>query len=107
MIFRGIHAKSLGVAEPVGNGGGHEADPPLRLLNLRVDKRLRGGDGEGPEEVGEEGGVEVAEPEEGDLKRGASRVWGEELGGIAASGEVEGMVVGLEVGEESGGVGGQ
>ncbi|ONK78819.1 uncharacterized protein A4U43_C02F22760 [Asparagus officinalis] len=83
-----VHAKSLGVEEHVDDGRGHEADPPLQLLDLGDDEGLvgggGGGDGEGPEEVGEEGGVEVVEPKEGDLKRGAPGEWGEELGGVMA-----------------------
>ncbi|ONK78438.1 uncharacterized protein A4U43_C02F18760 [Asparagus officinalis] len=70
---------------------------PLQLLDLGDDEGLGGrggGDGEGPKEVGEEGGVEVAEPEEGDLKRGVPWLWGEELGG---GGEVEAVIVDLEV----------
>lgn len=61
---------------------------------------------EGAGEVGEEGGVEVAEPEEGFLE-GVAPLLGEELGGVGGGGGVEGVVVGLEVLVEHLDVGGE
>ena len=66
---------------------------------------------EGAGEVGEEEGVEVAEPEEG-LLEGVAPVLGEEEGGVGGGGGVEGVVEGVEVlvehlhvgGEDGGGV---
>lgn len=69
---------------------------------------------EGAEEVDEEVGVEVAEPEEGEF-HGVAVVGGEEdLRYVGGGGEVQGLVVGFEVvvddfdvgGEEVGGGGG-
>lgn len=51
---------------------------------------------EGAEEVGEEVGMEVAEEEEGLLERVAPG-GAEELSDVVLGGEVEGVVVGLEV----------
>lgn len=50
--------------------------------------------------------MEVAEPEEGFLD-GRAPVRGEDLGDVMAGGEVEGVVVSLEVGVEGGDVGGE
>lgn len=119
---RGLQEVSLGIPEAAGEGGDHEAEATLYLVDPggEVAGRARPGEDEreraaglvggrveeGAEEGGEHGGVEVAEPEEGGLEWIAP-VGREELGNVVVGGEIKGLEVGLEVGVEGVDVGGK
>ena len=90
----------LGVAEAVGEDGDGGADSAVDAVGGGEEPRRRR---QRSEKGGEEGGVEVAEPEEGELQGRPPISGADDLGGVLAGGRVEGGPVRLEVGIDGGG----
>ena len=100
----GGHEGFLGPAQAVGDGRDGGADPAVDAIDGGEESR-RGR--ESAEERGKEGGVDVAEPQEGELERGPPVPRGDDPRRVLACGGVERGPVRLEVSLDGRGDGGE